>query len=215
MDARGGMTRRVRTARSATGLLETARGLRDRGLLVGTAGNLSVRVEDDILITPSRLPYERLSRRDVVVVDRDGRPLRGRHLPSRELPLHLAVYRARPDVRAVVHTHSPHATAWSFLDAALEPRTEDMDYYDVGVVRTAPPATAGSDELARTAVATLAGDGAVLLARHGVVAVGTDLESAACVAEAVEHQAHVAWLLRDGLSAGGNEGLQTFDHLVG
>jgi L-fuculose-phosphate aldolase len=210
------MTRHGRATRSATRLLETARALHARGLVAGTAGNVSVRIGREILITPSRLPYERLSPRDVVAVAPDGRRLRGSHAPSRELPLHLEVYRARPDVGAIVHTHSPYATAWSFLDARLEPQTEDMDYYGVGAIRTVPPAPPGSQELAHAAAGTLGTAGAVLLGRHGVLAVGSDLDAARSVAEAVEHQAHVAWLLRGGDAAGrARRHLQTFDHLVG
>jgi L-fuculose-phosphate aldolase len=115
---------------------------------------------------------------------------------SRELPMHLAIYRRRPDVRAVVHTHSVHATAWSFLDLLLEPETEEVSYYKIGAVRTSQWALSGSPELAQHAAEALGNSRAALLARHGVVAAASTVEDARIIAEAVEHQAHVAWLLR-------------------
>jgi L-fuculose-phosphate aldolase len=183
------------TPRAKGQVLGAARALTDRGLVTGTTGNLSLRHAGAIIITPSRMAYESLRPRDLVTVAADGTVLRGRRAPSRELPLHLAVYAARPDAGAVVHTHTPHATAWSFLDRPLRPRTEEMEYYAIGEIRTSARAPAGSTELARHAVAALGGAGAVLLGGHGALALGADLDEALAVAEAVEHQAHVAWLL--------------------
>jgi L-fuculose-phosphate aldolase len=164
---------------AAARLLRTARSLWERGLMAGTTGNVSMRRGSTVTITPSRMAYRMMARRDLAVVDLDGRPLRASPAPSRELPLHLAVYRARPDVGAVVHTHSPYATAWSFLTGQLEPRTEDMDYYGVGVVRTAAHAAPGSEALAREAAIALGSSRAALLGRHGVLAVATTLASPA------------------------------------
>ncbi|MCW3041422.1 MAG: class aldolase/adducin family protein, partial [Solirubrobacterales bacterium] len=121
--------------------------MRERGLVVGTIGNVSARDGADALrITPTRTDYRGLRARELVrvgvrdgVVRTSGAWRRTAAAPSQELPLHLAVYRARPDVGAIVHTHSPHATAWSFHGGPLAPRTEDMDYYAVGEVRCSPP----------------------------------------------------------------------------
>jgi L-fuculose-phosphate aldolase len=124
-----------------------------------------------------------------------GAPSRG-GIPSRELPLHLAVYRARPDVGAVVHTHSVAATAWSFLDEPLGPELEDLAYHGIDPVRTAPPAAPGSAELAAGAVSALGTGSAVLLGRHGLLTTGDTPERALLVARVVEHQARVGWLLR-------------------
>jgi ribulose-5-phosphate 4-epimerase/fuculose-1-phosphate aldolase len=176
-------------------ILATSRALVERGLVVGTAGNVSARARGGIRITPSRMDYRRLRRRDLVTVDPAGTAV-GRRTPSLELPMHLAVYAARPDVQAIVHAHSPHATAWSYLDAPLGPPTEDMTYLDIGPVRTSAPAPAGSSRLAERAVRALGDSAAALLGRHGVLAVGASVQDALAVAEAVEHQAQVAWLLR-------------------
>jgi L-fuculose-phosphate aldolase len=133
---------------------------------------------------------------DVVFVASDGSP-RGRAAPSTEWPLHLAVYRARPDAGAVVHTHSLHATAWSFrgLGAAL-PEIEELRYYGIGPVAVSAPAGAGTAQLGAEAVLALGGAGrAALLGEHGVVALGACAADAVLAAEVVERQATIAWLL--------------------
>jgi L-fuculose-phosphate aldolase len=177
-------------------VLAAGRALAAEGLVVGSTGNASARLGRGLVITPTRVRYPRMTRRDLVHLDLDGRRLRGRRAPSTEIPLHLAIYLRRPDVGAIVHTHSPHATAWSFLDAPLAPETEEVSYFGIGTVRTAAPAPRGTPELAVAAARTLAGGAAVLLGGHGVIAVGRTLEDALDVARAVEHQAQVAWLLR-------------------
>ncbi|MCW3002879.1 MAG: class aldolase/adducin family protein [Conexibacter sp.] len=177
-------------------LLVAARALAAEGMVVGTVGNVSARTPAGVRITPTALAYDRMSRADLVTVGHDGRRVAGRRAPSRELPLHLAVYRARPEIGAVVHCHSPWATAWSFLDEALGPATEEITYYAIGPVRTSRPAAAGSADLATTAVEALGASGAALLGRHGTLAVGAGVEEAMNVARALEHQAHVAWLVR-------------------
>jgi L-fuculose-phosphate aldolase len=166
-----------------------------RGLGVGTVGSVSARVGDRIRITPSRMPYDRVTPRDLNSVDLSGR-FAGRHAPSCELPLHLAIYLARPDVHAVVHTHSACATAWSCLGERLSPQLEETAYYSIGPVRTSEWAPAGSAGLAAAATGALGGSRAVLLARHGVVAVGDAPEDALMVALAVEHIARVALIVR-------------------
>ncbi|MCW3038950.1 MAG: class aldolase/adducin family protein [Solirubrobacterales bacterium] len=176
--------------------VRVARGLEAEGLVVGTVGNVSVRTGAALRITPSRTAYADMRSRDLVEVDLASGATAGRGTPSRELPLHLAVLRARPDVGAVLHTHSVAATAWSFLDEPLRPELEDLAYHGIGSIRTAEPAAAGSDELARIAAETLAGAAAVLLGRHGVLTVGTTPAEALLAARIVERQARVAWLVR-------------------
>ncbi len=185
-----------RDAEADAAIIAVMRELHRRGFVAGSVGNASVRRGAGCRITPSRLAYARMRCDDLVTVDADGEVVEGRREPSSELALHLQIYRARADIAAIVHTHSPNATAWSFLAEPLEPRLEETEYFAIGPVRTAPPRPRGTAELGRSAAATLAGSAAVLLARHGVVTVGRDLAHALAVAEAVEHQAQVAWLLR-------------------
>jgi L-fuculose-phosphate aldolase len=177
-------------------IVRVARMLRERGLAIGTSGNVGARLDDGrIAITPSTMDYEEMTPDDVVVVSADGSPSEGRHSPSSELPLHLAVFAARPDVRAIVHTHSPFATAFGaarreipaihYVLALLVAPGRDS-------IRVAPYATFGTDELARNVAATLGADNAALIANHGAIAVAGSLASAFGRAERVEELAMLA-----------------------
>ena len=177
-------------------VVAAARLMAEAGLVVGTTGNVSARVPGGLLVTPTRIAYDRLEPRDLARIGLDGTAPSPEPAPSREWPLHAAVYRARPDVGAVVHTHSVHATAWSFLDEPLMPSIEDCGYYETGPIRTARHAPGGTAALAENAVAALRDSAAVLLGRHGVLATGPTPADALTIAQVVEHQAHVAWLLR-------------------
>jgi L-fuculose-phosphate aldolase len=166
-----------------------------RGLVVSTAGNVSVRCAGGLLITPTRRHPDDLAPADLIPVALDRR---GAHRcvgdPSLEWRLHAAIYRARPDVGAVVHTHSPHATARSFDRAPLLVETEERTYFDLERIDVADPAPAGSEELARAAVRALGSRPAALLARHGVVGVGQDPRDALDMCCLVEQQALIAGL---------------------
>jgi L-fuculose-phosphate aldolase len=177
-------------------LLDAAQALARERLVIGMTGNVSVRIGNVVLITPTRIPYARMGVEDMVSVSLEGERFAGRHPPSRELPLHLAVYRRRPRFAALVHTHSPYATAWSFLGEPLHPQTEDNEYYGIGPVLTAPPSPSGSSQLAAAAADLMSDSAAVLLGRHGLLAAAEGLDQALDVARVVEHQAQVAWILR-------------------
>ena len=185
-------------------VVHTAKAMHAAGLVVATQG-------DRIWITPTALPYPSMRADDVVGIDFDGLHDPAGHAPSSEWRVHTAVYAARDDVRAIVHTHSVHATAWSHLTDHLAPdhgRATALDDRFAGRpafcaseelpegVATAPYARPGSDAVAVSAVAALGRGRAVLLARHGVVGVGRTAEEALDVCFLVEHAAHVAWLLR-------------------
>jgi ribulose-5-phosphate 4-epimerase/fuculose-1-phosphate aldolase len=166
-----------------------AREMHRRGLVAGTAGNVSAREGDRVHITPSGLPYADMSEADVVTLAVDGAVLAGDREPSSERRVHLAVYAGRPDVGAIVHTHSGYATAWSSLAEPL-----------ATAVQASEPAPPGSEEIARAAVAALGDRAAALLARHGVLGVGSTPREALAACDAVERQARIAWLRR-GLDA--------------
>lgn len=172
---------------------ETARRLAASGLNVGTAGNVSARLGRGLVaITPSAMAYDAMTAADVVVVDAAGKVVDGRRGPSSELPMHLAIYEARPDVSAVVHTHSVFATAF-----AAAGRPIPAVHYAVAPlgdeIRVAPYATFGTAELARSVAVTLADDNAVLIASHGAVAVGPDLDAALERAMTIEYLAELAY----------------------
>jgi len=166
------------------------------GMVAGTSGNVSARDGDRVLITPSGLPYGEMREDDLVALSFDGAVLDGSREPSSERRVHLAVYAARPDAGALVHSHSVHATAWSFLGEPLDTGTEELEHAASGAVLTAPFAPTGSDEIAAAAVEALGDRRAVLLGRHGVLAAGDTPAKALDVCVAVERQAQIAFLLR-------------------
>ena len=178
-------------------IVRVTRLLRERGLAIGTSGNVGARLADGrIAITPSTMDYDEMTADDIVIVTADGTPSEGRHRPSSELALHLAVYAARPDVAAIVHSHSPYATTFAAARRDV-PAVHYVLALLVGpgrnTLRVAPYATFGTDELAANAVATLRADQAVLLANHGAIAVAATLASALGRAERVEELAMLAW----------------------
>lgn len=173
-------------------LAEVCRLLYDRGLVTSVAGNVSVRSGQRVLITPTGVSLRDVTPEAGVLVDMEGRALAGGR-PSSELDLHLAVYRAAPRVRAVVHTHSPAATALALAGEALEPATTEAEML-LGRVPLVPYAPPGSRELAAAVAPYVEGSAAVLLQRHGVVAWGSSLTEAFYRAELVEETARVAML---------------------
>lgn len=164
------------------------------GMICGTSGNVSVRVAEGVLITPSSVPYEELREEDICLVSLDGRLLRGDRKASSETPLHLAVYNARPDVGAVVHAHSEYSTVMASLCAVLPAVTvPGTEYYPV---RSVPFILPGSEALA-SAVAEALGSGcAVIMAHHGLVCAAGNLKKAMTAAEYVEENARIAYRLR-------------------
>ncbi|MFC8428739.1 class II aldolase/adducin family protein [Streptomyces sp. NPDC057253] len=155
------------------------------GLLIGTAGNVSVRVGDRVAITATGAVLAELTPDQVTVVDLDGEIMAGSLLPTSELDLHLGVYR-RYGTTAVVHTHAPMATALSLVLDELP-----CIHYQLlalgGTVRVAPYATFGTPELAESVLTALEGRGAALMANHGAVTHAPTLD------KAVEHALLLEW----------------------
>jgi L-fuculose-phosphate aldolase len=177
-------------------VVAAAREMLRLGLVTGTSGTVSAREGALVHITPSGMSYEEMEEDDVVTLTLAGEVRGGTREPSSERRVHLAVYAARPDAGAIVHTHSVHATAWSFHGEPLDTGTEELEHAAGGAVLTAPFAPSGSDEIAAAAVEALAGRRAALLERHGVLALGDSPARALGVCAAVERQAQIAWLLR-------------------
>ncbi|WAZ20829.1 class II aldolase/adducin family protein [Streptomyces cinnabarinus] len=184
---------RPEETRAWADLVATARRTVSEGLVVGTSGNVSVRIGDTVLVTPSGVPYDRLAPEDITGVDLSGRQVLGTLRPTSELPMHLAVYGAT-GARAVVHTHAVHATAVSTLVQevpAIHYITADLG----GPARVAPYATYGTEELAENMLRALTGRTACLLQNHGTMAYGTTL------AQAYDRTAQLEWMCRVWLTA--------------
>lgn len=166
-------------------VIETACAAEALGLNSGTSGNVSVRVADGLLITPSGVPNAALKPADIVAMKFDG-GAEGAHAPSTEWRFHLGILEARPDIRAVVHTHSDHATALSCLGRDIPAFHYMIAAAGGNSIRCAPYATVGSEALSDAAIAALEGRRACLLANHGAIALGADLAGALDLARAVE-----------------------------
>ncbi len=172
---------------------EYAKRMWKAGFVVGSAGNVSMRTEDEDrwVITPSSILYEALTPDQVVVIDDDEDLVEGERAPSFETPIHLAVYEARKDVNAIIHSHSVYATALAVLQKPIPTVVDEMVVYIGGGVEVAKHGASGSDELANNVVEALAERAAALMANHGSLCVGKDLTSAFKICELVEHVAKV------------------------
>ena len=172
-----------------TQLIAACRELTRRGLTHGTSGNVSARCDARrFLISPSGMDYETLQADDVPLMDLEGRWF-GARRPSSEWRFHRDIFRSRPEVDAIVHTHSPHATALACTGRGI-PAFHYMVAIAGGVdVRCAAYHTFGTQELSQAALAALQGRKACLLANHGVIATGRDLQSALALAGEVENLA--------------------------
>lgn len=146
------------------------------GLVVGTAGNVSVRVGDQVVVSPSGMDYAVMEPGDVGVHDLQGNPIDAKYKPSSELPLHLAVYEAT-DAGAVTHNHAPASTALSTVVDEI-PGTHYYSSMFGGLIRVAPYATFGTDQLAINVAAALQGRTGALMANHGALTTGATLAKA-------------------------------------
>jgi L-fuculose-phosphate aldolase len=169
-------------------LVDHGRRLLAGGYVVGADGNLSVREGDRVLITPSRVPYDRLTVNEVAAIDLDGA---GSPLRSSEWAVHCAVYRARPEVMAVVHAHPVFACVLAVRGERLEELLDEVGPVLGGPVVVAEYAPSGTTLLGEHAVAGLGNRHGVILANHGTVTVGSDLEEAFYRLEVLERAAHV------------------------
>ena len=173
-------------------IIATALRMNALGINQGKSGNLSARIADGFLVTPTGMPYEALKPADIVAMDFKGRA-RGRRLPSSEWRFHRDIFAARPEVNAIVHTHAMFATTLACLHREIPPFHYMVAVAGGDSVRCAPYATFGTEELSRNAVAALAGRKACLLANHGMIAVGSSIEQALALAVEVETLAAMYW----------------------
>jgi L-fuculose-phosphate aldolase len=174
-------------------LIATARRMSDLGLAPGTTGNLSVRTERGFLVTPSGMPYDQLRGEDAVAIDLDGEIRAGQRAPSSEWRLHRDILAARPETRAIVHTHSLFCTTVACLRRPI-PAIHYMIIHGGGdEIPCADYATYGTAELAASVVRALGRGHACLMANHGMVALGDSLAAALRLAADVEILASQYW----------------------
>jgi L-fuculose-phosphate aldolase len=173
---------RIKVAKTALDLLQT-------GLVVNTSGNISVRVGQHVVITPSGCSYDDLRAEDIIVLDLDGNAVDGDLLPSSETPLHLSVYASDESIGAIVHTHSVYATAVSTLVEelpAIHYQIADLG----GPVPVAPYQTFGTPALAASVTNAIKGRTAALMQNHGALTVADTVE------QALRRSVTLEWLAR-------------------
>ena len=185
-------------------VLEAAQKMAAKGLVVGTAGNISLRLPPEgerllLAITPSSRHYDSLGIDDIQVIDFDAQKVEGNLRPSMETPLHIGIYRARKNVNAVIHTHSVFASAVSVSGLDIPPILDDQVAFLGGEIKLARHALSGSREQVANVLAALEDRSAVLLPNHGAVGTGRTMLDAFTACELIEKTARIYLLA---LSAG-------------
>jgi L-fuculose-phosphate aldolase len=181
-----------RHAAQREALAAACRRLAGEGLTPATSGNASVRVGDELVISPTGCDLARLGAGDVLVTDLDGQVIEGEREPTSELATHRVLYAMGPQVGAIVHTHAPYATAVGCVLDELP-----VVHYAMlalgGAVRVAPYSTFGGDELAAAVRAALRDRRAALMANHGAIAYATDITTAAELMLTLEWACTLHW----------------------
>jgi L-fuculose-phosphate aldolase len=184
-----------RASRAKVHICDIGRRVWLRGFVAGNDGNISVRIGPDrVLCTPTRISKGILRPADICTVDMNGRQVAGAKPRSSEVLLHLSVFRHRPDVRAVVHTHATHATAFAVANRPLPTGIYPEADYCLGVVPIVPFVIAGDHRLADSIVPYLEHTRALLLANHGALSFDPDLEEAYYLTEMLDAYARIALL---------------------
>jgi len=186
------MPRYVENAPAA--VLATAKDMLEKGLVEGTAGNISARQEDgNICITPSSIDYRAMRLEDLVIIDPKGEVVSGDKSPSSEKLLHLACYAAFDDVGSVIHSHPVYATMFAVARKPVPACIDEFSVYVGGDVRVTDYAMSGTDDVGFAAVKALDERGAALIANHGMVAVAPNPTKALHITALVERNAMIIW----------------------
>jgi L-fuculose-phosphate aldolase len=171
-----------------------AKELLEKGLVEGTSGNLSARMEDgNFAVTPSSLDYRIMTPDDIVIVSPDGEVVSGERGPTSEKYLHLAVQNAYEDIAVCIHSHAVHATMFAVAHQDIPSCIDEFTVYLGGDIRCTEYCPSGSAELGEQVVKALENRGAALIANHGMVAVGTTMHKAMHNTALVERSAKIIW----------------------
>ena len=175
-------------------VLDAAKDLLHKGLVEGTSGNVSGRLDDGrICLTPSSIPYETMTLDDLVICDIDGNKLEGHRGPTSEKALHLSCYRAFPEVGGVIHSHAVYATMFATIREPVPAVIEEVIVYIGGDVPVCEYKGTGTDELGDEVARNLSDRSAALLANHGMVTIGATPAKALHAAGVVERTAQIVW----------------------
>ncbi len=147
-------------------------------LVSGSSGNVSMRIDDHVLITPSSVRYIAMESEDLMVLDMDTKIIEGERNPSVEYPMHIEIYKQRKDALAVIHSHGIYSTALALVNKSLPPMLDEVVPKLGGEIRVSPYAPTGTKELGKKVVEAMNLRSAVLLANHGALCVGRTLKEA-------------------------------------
>lgn len=177
-------------------VLEASQKMLDKGLVVGTSGNVSLRLPPEdgrelLAITPNRRYYDLLTIDDIQVIDFEGEPVEGELVPSVETMLHIGIYQTRRNINAVIHTHSVFASAISVTGLEIPAILDDQVTFLGGEIKLAKYALPGSQELVENVLAALGERNAVLLPNHGAIGIGRTMREAFTACELVEKTAKI------------------------
>lgn len=188
------MSERPRVETVKESVLAAAKELYGKGLVEGTAGNVSGRVDPErIVMTPSSVPYPTMTLDDLVVVDPGGEVLTGERSPTSEMPLHLECYRLYGEVAGVVHCHAKYASMFAVAHRPIPAGIDEFVIYIGGDVPCAEYRQSGTAELAGEVARHLEHRSAALMANHGLLCVGKSVDDALHSAAVVEHNACIMW----------------------
>jgi L-fuculose-phosphate aldolase len=188
----------VDSVRIRQDIIDTCSWLYTCGYVHGTWGNISVRLDDgSLLITPSKIDYDAMKCEDLVVMASDGTTVLGNHLPTSEREVHRCIMNIRPDISAIIHTHSTYAMAASALDQGIPPITEEMCQLLAGGIPLSEKFVPSSrhKELGEIAAKSIGQANALLMRNHGSVCCGKDLKEARLCCQIVEKSARIFLLL--------------------
>ena len=175
-------------------VLDTAKLLSKKGLVEGTSGNVSGRLDDgNVCVTPSSVAYETMTLDDLVIVDVDGNKVEGERSATSEKALHLACYKQFEEVGGVIHSHARFATMFALVREPIPACIEEFVVYIGGDVPICEYKTTGSDELGDEVARHLKDRSAALLANHGMVTIGATPQKALHAAGVVERTAEIVW----------------------
>lgn len=180
-------------------VLETSRLMLEKGLVVGTSGNVSLRLPPEdgraiLAITPTGRYYDLIGVDDIQIIDFKAEPVEGDLPPSVETMLHIGIYQARKNVNAVVHSHSVYASAIAVYGKDIPPILEDQVVFLGGQIKLAKYAPSGSEEMVTNVIDGLEDRNAILLPNHGAISVGVDTREALTAAELLEKTAKIYFL---------------------
>jgi L-fuculose-phosphate aldolase len=180
-------------------VLEAAQQMLEKGLVVGTAGNVSLRLPPEgkreiLAITPSSRHYDLLSVDDIQIIDFESKSVEGELPPSIESILHIGIYQTRKNINAVIHTHSVFASAAAVAGLDIPAILEDQVAFLGGEIKLAQHALTGSQEQVANVLAALEDRSAALLPNHGAVGVGRTMRDAITAGELIEKTAKIYWL---------------------